>query len=382
MRRWQLFTAFALAAVLCAPAAGAETSEDNRPTIASGLLVDGADHPVAGNVELLAWPTGRPVQIGETVNLVPVGHVRTGEDGRFSVKADATPELAELAGLNGGYLNLELRVSSAGVNKDTQFSRYLVDERFEAQGVHRRKDTRAIEWRAAPDEPTELVRVTLGDRREAGRTPDGTAIYPMQGGCTDVRKIDSQIGETVIGELRTPPDTKTASFVYGKQADSEISIAARGTNGPWEFQGSHHIGNARGGVITQGASGGEHLVIRTRFVYDKFQYTCPSGRREKIVPREWLGDVMAAPVPERGCMNAPQERLGRYGRDSQFERDRERAVQWAGAATIFGAGLSARSGYSERVHARWEFGSEPLHLLCGDDAAPWKAKHVFAGNSA
>jgi hypothetical protein len=383
MRRWQVFMAFVSISLMLAPAADAAASlEDGPSEIVSGLLVDTAERPVAGGVELYAWPTGRPVRVGESPQLVPVGFVRTGDDGRFAVRSGVIRDVAELAELNGGYVNFELRAfAPGGVIQETYFSRYLDSARFAAQAADGRQVRRRPEWEAEPDQPAEPLRIALSAPSNGGSRPVNR-ISPMQGGCYGLKLLETQIAETVIGELRTPPDTKTASFRYGKQADSEISAAGKGAKGPWELSGSHHIGNAQGGAVTQKASGGQHLIVRSRFAYDRYEHFCPSGRREKIVPREWKGDVMSVPTPERGCKYASQDNLGKYGADTLFDRSKERAVTWSGAASIFGASISARSGYSQRVAANWEFGSQPLHLLCGDDGPPWASRHVFAGFSA
>jgi hypothetical protein len=53
---------------------------------------------------------------------------------------------------------------------------------------------------------------------------------------------------------------------------------------------------------------------------------------------------------------------------------------WGGAAEVFGASLSARSGYSEFVSSHWEFGAnEEEHLLCGNDDKIQRATRIYAG---
>jgi hypothetical protein len=82
----------------------------------------------------------------------------------------------------------------------------------------------------------------------------------MQGGCYGLTLVDSQVGYTVIGELRAPQDTLEAFFAYGKRADSEIGVAARGSQGPWETAGSFHIANNEDTNVTQWADSGQHLL--------------------------------------------------------------------------------------------------------------------------
>jgi hypothetical protein len=379
MRRWQLCLALSfLASVVSIPAADAALSaESEAGAIVSGLLADAADNSVAGRVELFAWPTGRPVEIGETMQLLPVGHDRAAENGRFSVAGELTPELAELARLNGGYINFVLQAAAAGAFEETHFSRYVGDTPITAHEARTAK--RTTEWRASPEETAEPVKVRLSEAAGASTSAGGRRISPMQGGCSGLKLIDKQIGHTVLGELRAPQDTLEARFTYGERADSEIGVAARGTKGPWGMAGSFHMGNSGTG---EWAKSDEHLLVTGRFMYEKYEYTCPSGRREKVVPREWMGDAQSQPTAMRGCAGAPEGRTGHYGHDTEFDRDREKAVQWHRAVSVFGAELSARSGYSRWVKGHWKFGSGTLHLLCGDDGPPRKAGHIFAGTSA
>jgi hypothetical protein len=379
MRRWKLCLALSfLASVLYVPAADAALSAEREPgAIVSGLLADATDNPVAGLVELYAWPTGRPVEVGQLLQLLPVGHDRSASDGIFSIAGDLTPDLAELARLNGGYVNFVLQAATAGGFEETHFSRYVGDTPITTQEAGRAE--RPVEWRASPDDPAEPVRIKLQDAPEAELTSGDRPIHPMQGGCSGKRLIDSQVGYTVIGELRAPHDTLEAVFTYGERADSEIGVAGKGEHGPWKASGSVHIANSEDSVVQQWAGSGEHRLVTTRFMYDKYETTCSFGRWEKVVPREWMGDVQSQPTAVRGCAGYPEGKLGRYTAKSAFDRSKEKAVRWDGAVGVFGAELSAQSGYSRWVQGHWKFGAAPMHVLCGDDGPPKQAAHIFAG---
>jgi hypothetical protein len=379
MRRPRSLALFAVTLVAAQLLTISDAAASELPVIAAGRLLDSAGRPAAGDVQLFAWPSRHGLEVGDTVQLIPVGRTRVGPSGEFTLRSGASPQLAALAADNGGYVNLEARALTGRFVQETHLSRYVAGASTGAYSSAGGQN-RDFAWRAGPDEAATPVTVHLDPA--ASTQTMGNDTRPMQGGCSGMKVVDSQIGETVIGELRTPPDTDAARFTYGKRADSEISVAARGADGPWSISGSHHIANAQGAAVNQDARGPEHLQVSSRFVYDKFEYLCPSGRREKVVPREWLGDVTSQNVSERGCRNASDSRLGRFGPGTGFRRDKERAVTWSGAADIFGVSLSARSGYSEQVQAVWDFGDAPLHLLCGDDGPPLKSRRIFAGFSA
>lgn len=379
MRRWQLCLALSmLSSVLYAPAADAALSaEEGAGAIVSGLLADAADNPVAGNVELYAWPTGRPVEVGQTLQLLPVGHDQAAKDGLFSIAGDLTPDLAELARLNGGYINFVLQAATPGGFEETHFSRYVGDTPVTAQEAGRAN--RPVEWRASPEDPAEPVRVKVQNAPEASSDSGDRPIHPMQGGCWGLRLIETQIAPTVIGELRAPHDTLEAIFTYGQRADTEIGVGGKGEHGPWKASGSYHIANSEDTIVKQWAGSGEHRLVTSRFMYERYEMRCSSGRSEKIVPREWMGDIQSQPTAVRGCAGFPEGKLGRYTAGSAFDRIKEKAVRWEGAASVFGAELSARSGYSRWVQGHWRFGAAPMHVLCGNDGPPKRAGHIFAG---
>src|SRR5262245_19730568 len=134
MRRWRLVLALILASVMAAPAAQAAVSPEDGPSaVVSGVLTDTAGAAIPGNVEVFAWPTGRPVQVGQAVELTPVGSDHAAKDGRFSVVGDLSPKLAELAAANGGYINFVLEAASGGDVEELHFSRYVGAAEFTAQ---------------------------------------------------------------------------------------------------------------------------------------------------------------------------------------------------------------------------------------------------------
>lgn len=381
MRRWQLCLALSvLTSVVYVPVAHASGSaEHGSRAIVAGLLADAADHPVAGAVELYAWPTGRQVEVGQATQLLPVGHDRATDDGLFSITGDLTPDLAELARLNGGYVNFVLQATTAGAIEETHFSRYVGEAPMTVQEAGRAH--RAVEWRASPEESAEPVHMRLQNVSGTSATSGDRPIHAALGGCYGDTLIEKQPGDTVIGELRAPLDTESASFSYGKRSDSEIGVGGRAANGPWTVSGSFHVANAQQGEVSQRALSGEHLLVLSRFMYERYEFTCPSGKRERVVPAAWMGDVRPQPTAVHGCRRAIEEKRGYYGAGGGFSRVKERAVSWDGAVDVYGASLTARSGYSKYVKSNWLFGRDSIHLLCGDDGPPAEAGHIYAGTS-
>jgi hypothetical protein len=387
MRRFSLIRlpliSLTLIAAPLASTSGAATGSPEKasgPEIAVGRLLSSSGQPTAGSVELLAWPPAETQQVGQEVALIPLAEAQVGPDGRFSLRAPASPQLASAAAANGGYLNLELHALSGGKIEETHFSRYLApDTDFRAQDTDHRQAT----WRARPDEAADPL--TIRFQRSSpmrAQAVNGSVKLPAQGGCAGLRLLEKTAADTVVGELRTEPDTIGARFVYGKVADSDISVAMRASGGHWSLSGEHHVANSDRDDVVKKVSRGEQISVLSSFEYGRYESTCPSGKKEKVMPLGWRGGGLASRrVALRGCSYAPGLNRFTFEDNTEFNRDRERAVTWGGAASAFGASLSARSGYSKYVHAHWEFGSEPQHLLCGDDGNPSESSHIFAGQS-
>src|SRR4029078_7300147 len=130
--------------------------------------------------------------------------------------------------------------------------------------------------------------------------------------------IEKQPGDTVIGELRTPLDTESAIFSYGKRSDSDIGVGGRAANGPWTVSGAFHVATAQEGEVTQRALSGEHLLVLSRFMYELYEFTCPSGKSERVVPARLMGDVRPQPTAVHGCRRAIEEKRGYYGAGGGF----------------------------------------------------------------
>jgi hypothetical protein len=84
-----------IASPLSSPSSALTSSSNSTiPVIASGRLLDGSGRPTAGNVELLAWPPAETQEVGQEVHLIPVAQTEVGPDGRFTLRAAETPQLA------------------------------------------------------------------------------------------------------------------------------------------------------------------------------------------------------------------------------------------------------------------------------------------------
>lgn len=323
---------------------------------------------------MLAWPDQEFARVGDEVTLVAVASTATDANGAFELRTAQTPALQSLAAQNGGYLNLVLRAAGEPTPTASRFlSRYFMAS---ASPLDASSGSDTGDWMARPAEKASPVDLVVAQPRQS---------RPFEaGGCADSYKLLERRDAvpTVVGELQTPADTQQASFEYGKRADSDVSVAIRAAGGRWALSGEHHVGNSRTASVGKARAGSNfHGQILSAFDYGRYEHknSCVIGTEEVIRPITWHAESTERFYPSPGC--GPNSRfLHRFGPGHKFDRSTERSMVWGGAAEVFGASLSARSGYSEFVSSHWEFGTnEAEHLLCGNDDKIQRATRIYAG---
>ncbi len=327
-----------------------------------------------GPIELRAWPTGLPLGVGDVVNppLVTTGSTDAG--GRFRLRTGATSELWRLADANNGYVNFVMSTPNGG---DWHFSRYLGKRR--TMTGPRGTD---VTWEARPGLPAEPLEIDLPHETTLSSTASEDGAHPRRPYmCGHYEVVRTDRASTKIGEINAESDTVQSDFIYGEgdTADSDISVAIRG-RGPWQLSGSHHVGTTR--VARVGHEGGslESIWFASGFEYHLMRDEC---NREKVIVHRWRGGIENHPQINQGCTIEPYQRYAeRYDAGGKFERYENEAVTWTNAAEIFGASLTASSGFSKEVHMQLKFGAAARHVVCGDNDVPISSKRVFSGNSS
>lgn len=189
----------------------------------------------------------------------------------------------------------------------------------------------------------------------------------------------------MVGEFHTESDTLTsdAYFHYGESADSSVSVAVRYPGKGWSAAGERHVGTERRGMVGKEDPRPDfHAQILTDFAYGRYRgrNACVAGPYEKVRPIEWLGGSTERFYPSPGCDPGDESRTKRFHPGHVMTRNQERAAKWDTAVEVFGAELSAVSGYSRFVEAHWKFGDAyEVHYLCGNDGTVFEASRIFAG---
>jgi len=193
--------------------------------------------------------------------------------------------------------------------------------------------------------------------------------------------------KTVVGEMNNAYPGGKTSFSYGNQADSSISTAVSVNGGPFELGTAKHVSNASGstGSFTRGGPYARKVI--GFFTYDKKRYFCKDrfgdSRKElHVEPVAWEGSIIggrALPAAINRCRrNSPN--TVRVPPGYVFSTSSEHAATWSNAAKVFGAGLSAQSGFSSFVTETITMPkAKGRYYICGSDGPPATASRVFTG---
>jgi hypothetical protein len=196
-------------------------------------------------------------------------------------------------------------------------------------------------------------------------------------------RLAKETKKTTIGELNNAYGDSTAMFDYTRGATTEIGLAtATSAGGPYVSASSSHTvsNNDSAGVgITRNERYGKKLS--SYFEYGKYVTAYCGTSRYYWRADEWIGgidqDVQGDTLDrcEKRYPSAP------HSPGSHFNRDKTSAETYSNAVQVGGASLSARSGFSESVSTRFEFGKrQNRYWVCGNHGdPPTLAGRIFTG---
>jgi hypothetical protein len=331
-------------------------SASTLPIVASGVVVDSTGSPAAG------VPVSLYLSANPSTN--PLAQTTTDANGAYSIALANTPDLVAAESANGGYVNFDLLAGGTV----TSLSRQWLN------------NTWSQEWSSSPA----MARIRLAASRG---TRDSYPPAPCNGygGLPEKTLVSKSTAWTTVGEFHAANDT-TGFFSYGNTADSTIGAGFQTPGNPWGIVGSVHISNTKSAsakiVLRRGPKYGRRE--NTQMQYGYYKWGCSGFNHTwgyEVDALQWTGssqDGSDNSNLDGGCSNSPYR--ASFAHNSTFERSSYRAVDFNGAAGVFGATLDAHSGYSQNVVLHWDFGSNNIaHWLCGDDNYVTSSQRVFAG---
>ncbi|MGH2503336.1 MAG: hypothetical protein ACRDID_12585 [Ktedonobacterales bacterium] len=184
---------------------------------------------------------------------------------------------------------------------------------------------------------------------------------------------------TTVGELHTVPNFSSAQFVYGNQADSNISteVSASGTSG-WSASGTINMSYSQATRVTRTANNWFGYHQDAQFHYQKQREVyCTPLNAYRLLPIAWTGSMHDGAY-EGNLDNVPNGYTITVNYNSTFQTNTERAYTYGGAASVSGASISAQSGYSTYVELNWATPSNQQGFLYGNNNYPTQSQLIYA----
>jgi hypothetical protein len=339
--------------------------------VASGVLRNAGGDPMAGTVAL--W-----YQDPDRGELVLAASTNVGPDGRYQLRTNAG-SLRRLAAQNGGWLNLLVAGGSEATQGSVAITRRLAGGAWSGPNGELAKDIVAAEPLTAAERPA--ARAFAASAAE----PSTAVVRARSIGTCWSDLIATWSGYTIIGELHTWTD-ETATWTYGRTADSDIGVGISYDGKAWKQTGSFHVGSTNASSVTKSAGSRYGRLLASKFQFKKYQLIgyCPFLPNYEITPTRWLsGLVEGAYVRNYDgyCGSYYKAHATEFGRNTSWTRDDKAYATFSAAVTAFGVvSLTARSGLSTNVKMTHTFGSAYApHRLCGNDNDILRAHRVFAG---
>jgi hypothetical protein len=360
------------AALLAAALLGAAPA-DASTVLTSGTLTDAAGLPAPGTVRVYAWPHST-----RAMTLALVGAARAGAGGEFTVVADDTEQLLQLARQRDGWLDFTAVAETMTGSGEWTFTGFVARTPAGVRATARIASTAA--------EPRIAIRA---DRPRPLQAAASRSAEPHCRNERQVTKPKHTRALAVVGELNNAYDDGTRGrFTYGREhtADTEFGIAVSHDDGDtWFIGGENHVGD-HGSATFPPAKRRYARKLRTLFEFSHQaarNNTC-AVFDHYIRATSWIGGTNSDLRQPRALNRCEAAHLnGGFEGGSVFHRARHEAVRWTRGAAAFGVYLTTQSGFSENVRLDYTFGGpvRKNHYLCGPDgrSSPYEAGRIFSG---
>lgn len=329
----------------------------------TGEVTDAHGRPVDSEIAVYAWP----VHEG-TIELEQVGAAESDGSGQYEVQIQPSERIVEQVDDQGGWVDLMVYASPAGdAQKPVAESAISVPLTDDAAGA-----------RAKANAPV---------RKRVDMTPvDPRQRRAASAGCGPPHssKLAKEVKQTTIGELNNAYGDTRASFDYSRGASSEIGVAtSTAVGGPYVSAGfTHNVSNtdSAGVGLTRAERYGKRLL--SQFEYGKYVSAYCGSARYYWRADEWQGGIDQEGQGDTLDRCETRQPSAQQAPDSRFIRNRASAETYSNAVQIGGFNATARSGFSQSVTTRFDFGRKhKRYWVCGNkNDPPTQAGRIFTGS--
>ncbi len=369
----RVVTAFLAVAVVAFGLAPPGVAQSSPPTalpagdvVGVVLLPDGS--PAVGSIVLVTAVLDTAATEPEPAQVLARGIA--GPGGAFGFPLSVTPDALASAERNGGFLNYRVTTlfPSDTASYATQHASF-------------------IQLGSLGSVPAAPLSLQYGAEDQTDSIPTSATVDEC--GMTTTT-VDQATVMTKVGEYHSWNDM-SGWFKYGKTADSEIEVAMAPGGGGYKIGGVSKISNSVANEVTWNGSSRFGRQLRTEFEYRKDRdlaqcqgrifYDAYAIRAVRWSPpgNDLWTDVSQFDGPERQAAAENRGFSDPMAPDTDWTKSVSKNYLYEAAATAFGVGLKATSGYSNNVKMYWKAGTEfKEYYLFGRNNQPDLADIVYA----
>jgi hypothetical protein len=328
---------------------------------------------------------GRPVELfvqGQSGSN-PAFTSRTNAKGSDAISISLSRTMMSMAQRNGGYLNFDLVIARNNQSPLTYaFTRYVgSDSGNTGSGT-------SVHNSLVGSETSVILQSGRRPRVDSVEDPTisnfQSSAVPNSGICDYVKGTTStSTAWMTIGEMHNAKDS-TATFTYGQTADSTVEVGYSPTGSSWTSDGTSQVSNtvSSSESLTRNSSQwyDQGWQLTSLFTFTKTEYigenACAGRVYYLLSASQWDGGFGFG-RDESSQDGVPNKWTTPFPAGSEFQTSTAKAYTYSAAVSVFGATLSATSGYSTFVGIQWTFSGFTQYLY-GNDGYPPSASIIYA----
>jgi len=292
-----------------------------------------------------------------------------------------------------GNIQIHLQVPDAsqrnlrGTNNVVNYELYLIDSSGHPAPLGAIARYYGTDAKQAQEYATSTVRPTVF-HMSAATTPrkaiTNAQVSPNNGCIPYWVTVNQGDFWTTVGELHAAPWASAASFTYGSQADTNVGVAYSSNSGStWGISGSVNISNTVTGSATRNVPANTWFAYQQQGLFhyiEQQQYdTClPGGDSNfQIMATQWDGGLQDGAYVGSSD-NSPNKYTIALTPAEKWSRISNAAYTYSAAASVFGATISAQSGFSNTVSINYTVDPNyPGGYLYGNDNFPLQSTIIY-----
>jgi hypothetical protein len=311
--------------------------DSDQVVVAEGEIHVSASQDVPDEGILFAWPANEvlaDLEVGEQLSMDPVGTAEIADDGSFEAVLTSPDGLDEYAS-KYGEVNLYLSADNGEAEYGEAFALDVADL---ADGAM----------------------VDLGEVTETGETaiddsvPDNSVVDAyMEKSCSTTKIANLGNKWIPIGGLFSSNSGSAVDFQYssGQSSSLGVAVSQKSSTAGFSASGTYSL-SSTGTIDFPTMSGTGSKLAKTLFRFGNYDMRCvaihPSGYTYTTHVYTVRADLWVGGQAFTNVSSPSATYCAPYLKGGSYTKENSKQVTWSGAASFYGVGLSAQTGWTTK----------------------------------